>query len=178
VTAKDDERIGDAERTAREVARRDRTVLDGLEARGERSLRDRWVLLGMDPDDDPLVRVQPASAYALPSHARKILTRSSLAELESILDVIRLANDDVDGMKTSVASVLLADDEAVLDVRRRLRAWADGYVAARLAKWSPRDGGGQVPRFRRIYGELLPALDDVAVSRETVHHAFMGELVD
>lgn len=172
-----EDRLTDAERTAREVLRQDRRMVDRVAERGVHTLRDRWATEGLGGTSQR-VESHPLSAYTLPSHARKILAPGALTELEAIFGDIKAANDELVGLDETVGGLLLANDDDVLAMRIRLRRWAESYVAARLAKPSPRDGGSQVARFRRLYYELLPALEEIGTRAGSVHYAFMGELLD
>ena len=173
-----DPRVSDAERLAREVNRQDLRVIESVARRGPRTARDAWTL-SRRIDAPRVVEALPPAAYALPPHARKILSPSCLQEIEAILGEIRAANDEVVGLDATVASLLLSEEELAVDVRERLRRWAESYVSARLAKPSPKDtGGDQVLRFKRIYLELLPALEEIATREGGAHYAFMGELLD
>lgn len=173
-----EDRLTEAERLARENVRQDQHVLDGVARRGGvKTARDRWVVDSRRNEPRP-VEVLPTEAYSLPSHARKILSPSTLTEIEAILADVRTANDEMLGVDVSVANLLLSDDELVLDVRARLRRWAQSYVSERLAKRSPRDAGDTVLRFKRIYYELLPSLEEIATREAGAHFVFMGEFID
>lgn len=177
--AHEDPGLTDADRTAREVERQHQHMIERLAKRGPRSVRDRWVLEQTSgPELDPPVRVEPPEAYAPPSHARKILSRESLSRLQQLLSEVREQNGAVEGIRASVACVLLADDDSAEDLRIRFRRWADDYVMARLAKRSPRDNGDQVAKYHRLYQELVPFLEDVATREGTVNPVFMREVVD
>lgn len=154
-------------------------MIERLAKRGARSGRERWVLEQTStPERDPPVQVLPAEAYAPPPYARKVLSAASFARLKELLADVREQNRVVEGIRASVASVLLADDEAAEELSTRFRRWADDYVMARLAKRSPRDGGDQVAKFHRLYCEFVPFLEDIATREETVNNVFVWEVTE
>ena len=76
-------------------------------------------------------------------------------EIGELLALVKQANNEMHGTRSSVGHVLLGGDELVGDVRRRLRAWADAYVSTRLAKPSSRDGS-EVARYKRLVESSCP----------------------
>lgn len=177
----DPERLHGAEQLARELDRRDRQTFERAMGRSGRTEnpRDEWLrdaYAARSHEDRPVRQVTKAD-HALPSHARKILSVELLEELVRILDEIRVVNDGLVGLPTRVAQALLSDDEIVLEVRLALRRWAVAYVEARLQKPSTH-AGDPAERFRRLLRELLPWLDTLAFGQDTVHYAFLAEVLD
>lgn len=173
----DPHRFFDAERTVRENARQDDLVLEGVARREVKDARDRWLLGVSEAPNEGPVQVFPPAVYALPALARKVLTPQLVADLEQLLEDLRRLNDGVQGIPAQVAMLLLAADEEALHLRARFRAWAEAYVAARLAKPSVRDRH-PVSRFKRLYLELLPWLEEVATRQRSAHYVSMGEVLD
>jgi ketosteroid isomerase-like protein len=167
----------DPERTARHFADQDRRTRGGLDRTENLSVRDRWLMESIDAKEDLVVEPKDASFYTLPSHAAKILPAAAFAEIGELLSLVKQANDEMQGTRSSVAHVLLGGDDLVSDVRRRLRAWADAYASTRLAKPSSRDGS-EVARYKRLVGELLPDLERIAFEKASVHSAFLADFTD
>jgi hypothetical protein len=167
----------EAERLARLFAEQDKLSRERLEAREKLSVRDEWLRASFDAQDDRPVAAHDDVSYALPGFATKILEPSALAEIIDLLAIVKRANDEMVGTRSTVAMILLADDEQVDAARRRLRQWADAYVAARLARPSSRDTR-PVERFKRLLNELVPHLEQIAFARASVHSVFIGELTD
>ena len=166
----------EAERTARALqsqlaGMRERTLASGGLNWHERRLMAESERLAQDP----LVREHEPRCYAPPPVARKVLSRESLAELEQLLAIVKRANDEVTGLRASVARVMVEANGQAEEVRARFRAWADGYVAARLSKVHVRV---ELPidRCARLVAELVPFLEGLAHSDASSHAVLMGEV--
>lgn len=118
--------------------------------------------------------------YRPPEFLAKIMGPAGAAELRSLLEPMRLANDEHVGEQLREVTVLLNGDPDILEVRDRLRAWADRYVTARLARPHPKDRGDCVRTFLRLYEELVPWLEDLAYqgSVDTLHALYLSEVCD
>lgn len=166
----------EAERTARALHDQHRQMYESLAARPVLSEREKASLERHEAiAEDPVVEALAASVYDPPSHAAKILSPTSLAELKDVLRIVKEINDELAGTRVSVANVLVVDTEETREVRRRLREWALDYTRARLAKPNSRDQS-TVQIFGRLSLELMPFLDGLARKRATVHAVFLHQI--
>lgn len=176
------ERLTEAERVARQLERADRETAEQAAELSRRrgNLRDKWLAEEMSRrlEADSEIKVQPASAYALPPVASRILAPELLRELERLLAELRALNDSMSGFDRRVAHVLLGDDELASELRQGFALWAECYVVTRVQKPSPRDDGNPVPKFRRLMQELLPWLDTLAYMADTTHGSVLSEVTD
>jgi hypothetical protein len=167
-----------AERLAEFVAEQDRAAAEKLKRRGGDNIRDQWVVQAVETHDDTVVS-QPAASYRLPSGVSRFLDRGLVEEMEQVLAEVQAANEGYVGLKTSVARIMASHDPLASDVTMRLRAWAERYVTARLARPNTRDRGDPVLKFRRLsMEELLPFIDELGHVSSSVHNAFLGEVAD
>lgn len=166
----------EAERTARALQSqltdmRERTLASGGLNWHQRKLLAESERLAQDPP----VREHEPRCYAPPPVARKVLSRESLAELEELLAVVKRANDEVTGLRSSVARVMVEANGQAEEVRARFRAWADGYVAARLSKVHVR-AERPIDRCARLVAELQPFLEGLAHADASSHSVLMAEV--
>lgn len=175
----DELRRGEVRKVAASARQQDLRLLERLERQGKTDPRTRFLKESIQVTSQPrAVERLPDRAYAVPAAARRFLPAELLAELEDCLGVVKATNDEMVGLPVDEAQLLLEGDARVEAVEARLRAWAELYAEARVARKNPRDDGQPVARFERLYMELLPWFDEVAFSPTSIHPRFMAELSD
>ena len=150
-----------------------RAVVEKLKRKPAPTIRERWIAGGALRDLTKTVRSFPVESYSLPRHFPKILPRSELAILEHLVEQTRAINEECVGLRLGEAQILLAEDEDVQRIREGFCAAYDRIVPYRLGRPNARDRGDPVLKFRRIYHELVPGLDQILNLGPTVHNTML-----
>ena len=155
---------------AKNLERHNEQMLSTLMNKEEHTFLEAWTAKDLVTENWDVVE-QTVESYYLPRSSFAFLGEKLLSDWADIAsDVVEIHNRVV-GMQRIQASIILAGDSQIEDIRKRLMAWADRCVAQRLAKVAYKKGGA-LRHFHSVYYEMVSAIEKIAFREGTMNECF------